>query len=67
MLNRLVFSRFFDIRGIIGNVKEKPARNEALGFTHLPWKILPGGICLISTTFLFYFHEKEMFKPGITC
>ena len=38
--------------------------NEAPGFTHLPCKILLGGISFMPTKFLLYFHEKEMLKPG---
>ena len=58
--DRLVFSQFFDIRGNLRNVKEKPTRktcfsylwNEAPGLTHLPCKILLGAISLMSTEFL---------------
>ena len=56
--NRVVFSRFFDFRGNLGNVEEKPARKEAPSSTHLPSKSLPGGISLKSTESLLYFHEK---------
>ena len=58
-LDRLVFSRFFDIRGNLGNVKEKPTRKTCFSrekkapcSTHLSGKILPGGISLMSTEFL---------------
>ena len=62
---RLVFSRFLDLVGNLGIVKEKPTGKnlflpwkEAPGSTHLPSKILPGGASLESTESLLYFHEK---------
>ena len=36
--------------------------NEAPRFTHLPCKVLPGGIYLMSTKSVLCFHEKEMLK-----
>ena len=70
-LHRLVFSRIFYIHRNLGNMKEKPTRKtcfsseiEAPGFIHLPWKILLGCICLMSTEFLLKFHGREMLKRG---
>ena len=45
-------------------IKDFSFRNKAPGFTHLPCKILLGGISLMSTEFLLKFHEIEMLKRG---
>ena len=39
MVHRLVFSRFFDIRGNLGNVKEKPTRKTC--FSHEKKRLAP--------------------------
>ena len=59
----LVFSRFLCLRGNLGNVEEKLTRktffreNKRLVPRILPCKILLGGISLMSTKFLLYFHD----------
>ena len=39
-------------------------QKEAPSSTHLPSKILPGGVSLKSTESLLYFEEKQMLKRG---
>ena len=60
----------------LGNVKEKPSRKTcfsremkrlALRIYLFNFIILLGGISLMSTKFLLYFHEKEMLKQGRLC
>ena len=55
------------MRGNLGNVKEKPTRKTCFcrekkhlqpGSTYLPCKILLGGISVMPTNFLLYFHAK---------
>ena len=65
---RLVFSRVFFLFAETSEMpKEKQTRktcfSRELGFTHLPCKILLGGISLMSSKSLLYFHEKDM-KTG---
>ena len=52
-----------DLRGNLGNLKEKPARKICLSHEK-KGKILPGGISLMSTKFLLHFHEKKVLKRG---
>ena len=59
VLNKLVFSRFFDICGNVGNAKEKPTRNEALGFMHLPWKIYQAAFLWFQRRFYSIFMRKR--------
>ena len=56
-VERLVFSRFFDLRRNLRNVKEKPNRKKR-GKKRLTRLTLLGGTSLMPTKFLLYFHEK---------
>ena len=56
------------LRGNLENAREKPTKNSREkkrlqpGSTYLPCKVLLGGISLMSTKFLLYFHEKWILK-----
>ena len=66
--SRLVFGRFFDLRGHLGNVEEKPTRKSCFSREkkHLTLciylcKILLGDISLMSTKFLYCIFMRNRY------